>query len=139
MFVRLSCTDWVDSEASWDFKQTIELSRQLHVLGVDLIDCSSSGNSPKQKIPAAPGFQVNFAKEIRSAVPGVLTGAVGLITDENMAAEIIQQGKADLIFMAREYLRNPAFVLQAAQRLGVDVKWANQYERGRPRPKYEVF
>ncbi|KAJ9081946.1 hypothetical protein DSO57_1009649 [Entomophthora muscae] len=139
LFVRLSCTDWVDTEESWDFPQTIELSKQLYALGVDLIDCSSSGNSPKQQIPAAPGFQVKFAQDIRVAVPGVLTGAVGLITDEKVAADIVQQGKADLIFMAREYLRNPAFVKEAAQKLGVKIKWANQYERGRPRPKHEAF
>lgn len=129
----------MDGEESWDFAQSIELSKQLHALGVDLIDCSSSGNSPKQQIPAAPGFQIPFAEEIRAKVPGVLTGAVGLITDETTAAEVVQKGKADLVFMAREYLKNPAFVKEAAQKLGVKIKWANQYERGRPRPKYEAF
>lgn len=139
VFVRLSCTDWVSDEESWNMAQTCELSKRLYSLGVDLIDCSSAGNSNKQNIPAAPGFQVPFAAEIRKFVPGLLTGAVGLITEAKVASKIIQENQADLVFMAREFLRNPAFVQRAALELGVPLKLANQYERSRPRPKHEAF
>jgi len=139
LFVRLSCTDWVAEEVSWDMAQTVQLCKILYSLGVDLVDCSSSGSSPKQKIPASPGFQVPFAAEIRKAVPGLKTGAVGLITEAKTAARVVQDGQADLIFMAREFLRNPSFVRNAAIELGVEIQYVFQYERSRPRPRHEAF
>jgi 2,4-dienoyl-CoA reductase-like NADH-dependent reductase (Old Yellow Enzyme family) len=98
--------------------------------GVDLVDCSSGGNSPEQKIsPLGPNYQVPFAERIRKEA-GIPTGAVGLITEAEQADEIIRSGKADVVLLARELLRNPYFALEAAHKLGHEVKWPLQYERG---------
>ncbi|KAJ1818213.1 hypothetical protein LPJ60_004440, partial [Coemansia sp. RSA 2675] len=87
-------------------------------------------------IPAAPGFQVPFATAVKKQVPGILTGSVGVITKPSQVNEITEEGKADVVFLAREFLRNPSFVLSAAHELGVYVKWANQYERGQLKTKH---
>jgi len=128
IFVRLSATDWV--EGGWDLEQTVELARRLRSLGVDLIDCSSGGLVPNAGIPAGPGFQVPFAARLRRDA-AVLTGAVGLITQPAQADEIVRAGRADLVLMAREFLRNPYFPLQAARDLdyanGVPVQYARAF------------
>ncbi|KAI9299045.1 FMN-linked oxidoreductase [Neoconidiobolus thromboides FSU 785] len=132
LFVRLSCTDWISEEISWDLNQTLSLTKELRELGVDLIDCSSGGTSPKQKITTGLGYQVQFSEAVRQHNNnGLFTGAVGLITSPEQANEIIKDDKADLVFLAREFLRTPNFVLKAAQELKVKVKYAQQYERGR--------
>lgn len=126
VFVRISATDWVDG--GWDIEQSVRLSQRLHQLGVDLIDCSSGGIVPNIKIPAEPGYQVPFAARIRKEA-GVATGAVGLISEPQQAAEIISSGKADACFLARAVLRDPYWPLHAAQVLSVPVRWPNQYLR----------
>ncbi len=113
--VRISCTDWV--QGGWDVEQSIELSRTLKAEGVDLIDCSSGGLVPDARIPAAPGFQVPFAERIRREA-GIATAAVGMITEPAQADEIIRNGRADLVLMARELLRNAEWPLRAARALG---------------------
>lgn len=133
IFVRISCTDWVNDEESWDIKQSVKLSKRLHELDVDLVDCSTGGNSEKQKIPAKPNFQVTFAKEIKQNVEGIKTGAVGLILDSESANKIIENNDADLVFLGRELLRNPSFVLNLSNHYNTPVVWPNQYERARPR------
>ncbi|HEV2688683.1 MAG TPA: NADH:flavin oxidoreductase/NADH oxidase [Bryobacteraceae bacterium] len=115
LLTRISCTDWV--EGGWDLTQSIELARTLQPLGVDLIDCSSGALVPHAKIPAAPGFQVPFAEAIRKET-GILTGAVGMITEAAQASEIVASGKADLVFLAREMLREPYWALKAERALG---------------------
>jgi 2,4-dienoyl-CoA reductase-like NADH-dependent reductase (Old Yellow Enzyme family) len=127
LFVRISATDW--SEGGWNAAESVELSKLLKEKGVDLIDCSSGGNVPAAKIPVGPGYQVQFADAVKKA--GILTGAVGMITDAKQADEIIQKGEADMIFMAREFLRDPYFPLHAAKELAVDLKWPLQYERAK--------
>ena len=112
---RLSCTDWV--VGGWDLEQSVDLSTKLKAAGVDLIDCSSGANTPNVKIPAAPGYQVPFAERIRHESK-VLTAAVGLITDPKQADAIVREGKADLVLMAREFLREPNWPLMAAKVLG---------------------
>ena len=102
----------------------------LKTLGVDLIDASSGGLLPHIKIPLGPGYQVPFAEAIRKEA-GILTGAVGLITQAAQADEIIRTGKADMILMARESLRDPYFPLRAAKELGVDIEWPVQYLRAK--------
>jgi len=104
------------------------LARRVRDLGVDLIDCSSGGSSLEQKIPLAPGYQVPFAERIRreAAIP---TGAVGLITSAQQAAEIVASGKADFVLLAREFLRDPYFPLHAARELGVEPNPPVQYGR----------
>lgn len=114
--VRLSCTDWVDG--GWTIDESVELSRRLRDEGVDLIDCSSGGSAATAKIPVAPGYQVPFAARIRREA-GVATAAVGLITEPGQAADIIQQEKADVVLLAREFLRDPNWPLRAARELGI--------------------
>lgn len=132
LFVRISASDWVDG--GWNLEESIQLAKRLKELGVDLIDVSSGGLSLEQKITVKPNYQVPFASEIRKNAQ-IPTAAVGLITDSMQAEEILKTEEADLIFLAREMLRNPYFPLQAAQELGVDILWPYQYERAKPRKK----
>lgn len=113
--VRLSCTDWVPG--GWDLDQSVELARRLRTEGVDLIDCSSGGAVPDAKIPAGPGYQVPFAERIRREA-GVPTAAVGALTEPAQADEIIRRGRADLVLLGREFLRDPYWPLRAARSLG---------------------
>jgi 2,4-dienoyl-CoA reductase-like NADH-dependent reductase (Old Yellow Enzyme family) len=110
--VRISCTDWV--EGGWDIGQSIELARRLKAEGVDLIDCSSGGTVPHAKIPVGPGYQVPFAERIRREA-NIATAAVGQITEPAHADEIIRNGRADLVLLAREFLREPYWPLKAAR------------------------
>ncbi|HET9695285.1 MAG TPA: NADH:flavin oxidoreductase/NADH oxidase [Terriglobales bacterium] len=128
LFVRISSTDW--AEGGWDIEQSIELSRRLKTLGVDLIDCSSGGNVPHVKIPLGPGYQTQFAERIRKEA-NVPTGAVGLITSPQQADHIVRSGQADAVLLAREFLRHPYWPLKAAKALGVKIGWPVQYERAR--------
>jgi 2,4-dienoyl-CoA reductase-like NADH-dependent reductase (Old Yellow Enzyme family) len=98
--------------------------------GVDLIDCSSGGNIPGVRIPLVPMYQTPFAAQIKKEA-GILTGAVGLITSPEEAEEIISEQKADLVFLARQLLRDPYFPLHAAQKLGSDIPWPAQYDRAK--------
>ena len=128
LFVRISATDWVPG--GFTDADAVQLSTILKNIGVDLIDCSSGGNSPHQKIPVEPLYQVVFAEKIKKET-GILTGAVGLITTATEAEQILAAGKADLIFFARQLLRDPYFPLHAAKELGVDVVWPVQYVRAK--------
>jgi 2,4-dienoyl-CoA reductase-like NADH-dependent reductase (Old Yellow Enzyme family) len=126
LFARISASDWV--EGGWDIDESVEFSRRLCGLGVDLIDCSSGGLVPQQKIKLGPGYQVPFAERIRREA-GIRTGAVGLITTPQQADEIVSTGKADLVLLAREFLRDPYFPLHAAKALGDSVQPPIQYQR----------
>jgi 2,4-dienoyl-CoA reductase-like NADH-dependent reductase (Old Yellow Enzyme family) len=112
--VRISCTDWV--EGGWDIDQSVQLARVLKTEGVDLIDCSSGGTVPDAKIPVGAGFQVPFAERIRREA-AILTAAVGFITEPTHADEIIRNGRADLVLLARELLREPYWPRLAARAL----------------------
>ena len=126
LFVRISATDWVDG--GWDVDEAVKLASGLRLLGVDLIDCSSGGMVPYQKIALGPGYQVPFSERIKRET-GILTGTVGLITEANQAEAILQNGQADLILIGRESLRDPYFPLNAAKTLGDSIDWPNQYLR----------
>ena len=126
LFLRISATDW--AENGWDADQSIELARLVHPLGVDLIDCSSGALVPNVKIPVKPGFQVPFAERIRNEA-GVLTGAVGLITEPRHADDIVRTGQADLVLLARELLRDPYWPLHAAEILQAKPRIPDQYAR----------
>lgn len=131
IWVRISATDWVEGQPSWEIEQSVALSKLMKEWGVALVDVSTGGNSPLQKITnLGPNYQVPFAERIRREA-GIPTGAVGLITEAGQADEIIQSGKADIVLLARELLRNPYFPLAAAHKLGVEVKWPEQYVRGK--------
>jgi 2,4-dienoyl-CoA reductase-like NADH-dependent reductase (Old Yellow Enzyme family) len=128
LFVRISATEWTDG--GWEIEQSVELARMLAPLGVDLIDCSSGGNVPKVRIPLVPGYQVPLAERVRKE-SGVATGAVGLITSAHQADEIVRSGKADLVLLARQELRDPYFPLHAARELGAPIAWPRQYQRAK--------
>jgi 2,4-dienoyl-CoA reductase-like NADH-dependent reductase (Old Yellow Enzyme family) len=124
LFVRISATDW--AEGGWDAEQSVELARRLKTAGVDLIDVSSGGLVPRARIPVGKGYQVQFARRLRDEAD-VMTGAVGLITEARQANEIITGGDADLVFLARELLREPYWALKAAQELGDEPTWPISY------------
>ncbi|KAJ9139132.1 NADPH dehydrogenase [Pleurostoma richardsiae] len=180
LFVRISATEWMEwsGRESWDFEQSVRLAHLLPPLGVDLLDVSSGGNSSEQKIQIHPYYQVDLAGKIRASLHAagaavgagggrgpMLVGAVGMITNAEMARDIVQEdklcergsdpekgecahgrveevgegedrepAKADVVIIARQFLREPEFVLRVAQHLGVPVKWAHQHGRaGWPR------
>ncbi|MEX2540543.1 MAG: NADH:flavin oxidoreductase/NADH oxidase [Trueperaceae bacterium] len=127
LFVRISTTDW--SEGGWTVEDSVALAGRLTALGVDLIDCSSGGNVVAA-VPIGPGYQTSAAAEIRRRT-GIMTGAVGMITEAQQADHVIRTGQADLVLLARALLRNPYWPLLAARELGVDVPWPAQYERAK--------
>jgi 2,4-dienoyl-CoA reductase-like NADH-dependent reductase (Old Yellow Enzyme family) len=129
VFLRISATDW--AEGGWTLDDSVELARAVRTQGVDLIDCSSGGTVPHASIPAAPGYQVPFSERIRREA-GILTGAVGLITKPLQADAIVRGGAADLVVMAREFLREPYWPIKAAQELGVEIGVPAQYARAFP-------
>jgi 2,4-dienoyl-CoA reductase-like NADH-dependent reductase (Old Yellow Enzyme family) len=124
VFVRISATDWVDG--GWDVDQSVVLAGRLKDLGIDLIDVSSGGLVPKARIPVGKGYQVPLARRVRDEA-GVMTGAVGLITEAGHANEIVTGGDADLVFIARELLREPYWALRAQQELGEEASWPISY------------
>ncbi len=126
LFLRISATDW--AEGGWDPDQSVELARLVQRLGVDLIDCSSGALVPYAKIPVKPGFQVPFAERIRKEA-GILTGAIGLITEPQQADNIIRAGEADLVIVARKLLRDPYWPHHAAKALGAKTAVPDQYAR----------
>ena len=128
LFIRISVSDWL--QGGWDIDQSIALAGQIVPLGVDLVDCSSGGISPEAnaKIKVAPGYQVPFAEEIRQAT-GVLTGTIGMITSASQADTILREGRADVILMAREFLRQPYWPLNVAHVEGYPASWPVQYLR----------
>ena len=130
LFVRISATDWTEGGCTAD--DSVALSAILKEKGVDVIDCSTGGNVPHAKIPSTPGYQVEFAERIKQET-GIITAAVGLITSVEQAEAILANGQADLVLLAREFLRDPYFPLHAAHALGEDVPWPVQYERAKPR------
>ncbi|HEY1114609.1 MAG TPA: NADH:flavin oxidoreductase/NADH oxidase [Chitinophagaceae bacterium] len=128
LWVRISATDWV--EGGWTLEDSVRLARLLKANGVDLIDCSSGGNVPGVKIPVGPLYQTPFAEQVRTEA-GIMTGAVGLITTPQECEAIIAQGRADVVLLARQLLRDPHFPLRAARELGADIAWPVQYERAK--------
>jgi 2,4-dienoyl-CoA reductase-like NADH-dependent reductase (Old Yellow Enzyme family) len=130
VIVRISATDWADG--GWNIEESVQLATLLQARGVDLIDCSSGGLAAHQQITIGPGYQVPFARRLR-AESGVPTAAVGLITDAAQAEQIVADGSADLVLLARELLRNPRWPLLAAHALGASITWPPQYERARLR------
>lgn len=128
VFVRLSVVDWV--EGGWALEDSVVLVEALKKIGIDLIDCSSGGVVANAKIPVQLGYQVPLSDEIRRRAQ-ILTGAVGLIVEPHQAEDILKQEKADLIFLGREFLRDPYWPLHAAKVLGEDLHWPQQYARAK--------
>jgi NADPH2 dehydrogenase len=125
----VSCTDWVDG--GWDVEQTVAYARELKKLGCDWIDASSGGLMKSQNIPVAPGYQVPFAERIRKDV-GITTIAVGLVTGAEQAEDIVAEGKADMVALARGFLWDPRWAWHAAHALGAPLRIPPQYQRSVP-------
>jgi 2,4-dienoyl-CoA reductase-like NADH-dependent reductase (Old Yellow Enzyme family) len=133
LLVRLSTTDWLGPTADgWDVEDSIALARRLAPEGVDLIDCSSGGIAPRIAVDVGPGYQTANAARVRAEAP-IPTAAIGLIMSATQAEHILRSGQADMVFLARAFLRDPYFPLHAATELGADVRWPPQYQRARPR------
>jgi 2,4-dienoyl-CoA reductase-like NADH-dependent reductase (Old Yellow Enzyme family) len=126
LFMRISAIDWM--EGGWQIEDSVELARRLGPLGIDLIDCSSGGIVPQARIQVGPSYQTPFAGRIRRDA-GVLTGAVGMITEPAQADGILRAGQADMVLLAREFLRNPYWPLHAAKALGAAAPLPKQYGR----------
>jgi 2,4-dienoyl-CoA reductase-like NADH-dependent reductase (Old Yellow Enzyme family) len=126
LLVRVSATDW--AEGGWDIDQSVALAKILKAHRVDLMDISSGGLVPYAKIPAGPGFQTPFAERIRREA-GMPTGAVGFITGAAQADHVIRTGQADIVLIAREFLRDPYWPLQAAAEIHQQIAWPKQYLR----------
>ena len=126
VMLRISASDW--KEGGWDVHQSIEFCQRAKALGIDLIDVSSGGNVHDAKMTIRPGYQVPFARAIRAGAD-IATGAVGLITEPVQAEQIIADGDADCVFLARTMLRDPYWPRHAAQALGDTLEWPDQYKR----------
>ena len=127
LLVRFSATDWADG--GWTVEETVEVSGWLAARGVDLIDVSSGGLVPHQRIESGPGYQVPFARAVRRG-SGLPVAAVGLITEPVQAEQVLVEGSADAILLGRVELRDPYWPLRAAHQLGDAVSWPEQYRRG---------
>lgn len=156
LLVRVSSTEWMEKNASesWTVEETIKLAKLLPALGVDLLDVSSGGNNEKQSVTPYNDYQIGIAGGIRSelyaaGIKDLLIGAVGMITEAEAAKAIVENGKewkreetveiedenggiakADIVLVARQFLREPEWVFRVAYRLGVKVQWPVQYQRG---------
>lgn len=126
LLVRISASDW--AEGGWTLEESLVLVGELKRRGVDLIDCSSGGTLPDAKIQSGPGYQVAFSHKVRET--GMATAAVGEITHAAQAETILATGQADLVFLARELLRDPYWPIRAAQSLGAASQVPPQYLRG---------
>ncbi|CAI6243635.1 unnamed protein product [Periconia digitata] len=136
LFVRISAVDWMEHEPStpqWTIQDSVKLSLILSDLGVDVIDVSSGGNNPEQKILVTPYYQINFAAAIRKALKEagktMLVAAVGSIDNAALATEVLDEEKADMVLVAREFMRNPGLVYTWAEQLNVQLPWPRQYLR----------
>ncbi|GAB7009207.1 NADH:flavin oxidoreductase/NADH oxidase [Halorubrum trueperi] len=131
VFVRISATDWLPDRDSWDVDDSVRLTPMLADAGADLIDVSGGGIHPDQQLPnTGPGYQVPYAEAIREGTD-VPVAAVGGITEPTHADALVRNGRADLVAIGRELLRNPYWPLEAADELGADIEWPVQYRRGR--------
>jgi 2,4-dienoyl-CoA reductase-like NADH-dependent reductase (Old Yellow Enzyme family) len=135
LFVRISGTDWVDG--GWDVEQSVELANLLKVAGVDLVDCSSGGNVPRAPIPVEPGYQVPIAQAVRRRA-GIATAAVGMIADPQHAEQLLADGQADAVLLARAFLYDPYWPLHAAEALGEAPQWPPQYARVKGPPRRDA-
>jgi 2,4-dienoyl-CoA reductase-like NADH-dependent reductase (Old Yellow Enzyme family) len=128
LFVRLSASDW--TPGGWDIDESVLLSKALREAGVDLMDVSSGGNVANATIPQGPGYQVHFAEAIREQA-SIPTSSVGMISDPAQAEAILSEGRADAVMLARAYLRNPRWAINAAESLGEIISWPIQLDRAR--------
>lgn len=134
LFFRVSGSEWLEHlapEPSWDIQESIKLAKILATRGVDVLDVSSGGNDPRQKIKGGPAYQTPFARQIKLAVgDSLLVGTVGSITSGVQANDLLKDNGLDMIFIGRMFQKNPGLVWTFADELGVDIKVANQIQWG---------
>jgi 2,4-dienoyl-CoA reductase-like NADH-dependent reductase (Old Yellow Enzyme family) len=161
LWLRISATEWMEyaDKESWNIEDSIRLAKILPGLAIDVLDVSSGGNNNDQKIKVHTHYQSDLAGQIREAVRAegldLTIAAVGQVREADVAREIVQQNgdgrvgvelengqvtRADLVLVARQFLRDPQFVLRVAEDLNVKVKGPNQYHRaaGKPRPRTKI-
>jgi 2,4-dienoyl-CoA reductase-like NADH-dependent reductase (Old Yellow Enzyme family) len=126
LVLRVSATEWVPDGVT--VTDTIEALQSI--AGVDLVSVSSGGNDPRQEIPSHPGYQRPLSREIRAAIP-VPVGVAGLITTPEQAESAIEAGDTDVVYVARQFLRDPMLALHASAELGGDLAWPWQYDRAK--------
>ena len=133
LFLRISATDWLEEEndmESWKVEDTVKLAETLADMGVDLLDVSSGGLHPKQKVKTGPGYQAPFAKAVKEKLGDKLAvGTVGTITGGKQAQQLLEEG-LDLAIVGRMFQKNPGLVWTFAEELGVQVNVANQIRWG---------
>jgi 2,4-dienoyl-CoA reductase-like NADH-dependent reductase (Old Yellow Enzyme family) len=134
--IRVSATDWVDG--GWTVEETIAFARELDAMDCDFIDVSSGGMDPRQDIPLGPGYQVHLAEQVGKEVR-MPTMAVGMITTGRQAEDIVAQGRADMVALARGMLFDPHWTWRAAEELGVEIPYPPQYARSRPSAWPQAF
>jgi 2,4-dienoyl-CoA reductase-like NADH-dependent reductase (Old Yellow Enzyme family) len=134
--MRLSATDWVDG--GWNPDETVVLAGKLKELGCDYLDVSSGGLDPRQKIPLGPGYQVPFSEKVRQAT-GIKTMSVGLIAGARQAEDIIAQGKADFVALARGMMYDPRWAWHAAEELGAETAYAPKMLACQPKLRPQLF
>ena len=123
---RISVIDWMPG--GWQIEDSIALAKLLKAEGVDLMDCSSGGLVPDANIKVTPGYQVPFAEKVRLGA-NIATAAVGFITEPKQAEDIVREGRADVVLLARQFLRDPYWPAHAARTLGFQLAPPNQYAR----------
>ena len=134
LFVRISASDWLDAEGGFTCDDAVVLARELKLRGVDCVDVSSAGNSPRSRIDFGRMYQVPFADAIRHGA-GVLVQCVGAVQGIDHANTVLAAGRADLVAMARPHLADPYLALHAAAEAGHEVPWPRQYLAAKPRPR----
>ena len=135
LFVRVSCNEYApDGSESWRIADTVELAKMLHAAGIDMLDCSSGGNYQAQNIgKVEEGYQIQYAEAVKKAVPDLLVGGVGLIVTSKFSNSVVEEGKADVVLIGRQLIREPRWPLRMASELGWDIKWAPQHSIAKPR------
>ena len=126
VLVRVSASDW--AAGGWTPDETVQLARLLMEIGIDVLDVSSGGLTADQKIEVGPGYQLPFAERVKRET-GMVTMAVGMITDPQQAETLLERGQADLVALARELLRDPHWPQRAASELGTKMDVPDQYAR----------
>ncbi|EXJ94375.1 hypothetical protein A1O1_02769 [Capronia coronata CBS 617.96] len=132
LFFRVSATDCLENGRGWDIEDTVKMTRILKGRGVDLLDVSTSGLHPDQKIAVGPAYQAPFAEIVKTQIPDIFVGSVGILHQPEVANHVLETGQADVVLIGREFSRNPSYVLTLATELGVKVKWPIQLHRAEP-------
>ena len=134
--MRVSATDWVDG--GWTPEETVVLAKELKKRGLDYMDVSTGGLSPEQKIPLAPGYQVPFSEKVKKE-SGITTMTVGLIAGAQQAEDIVAQGKADMVALARGAMWDPRWAWHAAEELGAEAPYAPKMMACHPKLRPQLF